>query len=269
METKFSIEKQANFYLELMDMENDNLPLEWEVSFNPEQIKRWGQGESALAVAPPEVDAERIFTQFCLVAKACQKWQVGPQPVTDQFITTLEELDKPQRHQLISSLLQVDGNKAKWVKKLNVSSSQLEYIAGNTFKPLLKAYAKIVLGQVPISDWDKSYCPVCGDQPTIAKLTGEDGHRRLHCGRCETDWRFSRLGCPYCNNVADETYFITLDNKKEYRVYLCDSCKSYLKTVDERITGEVDLFCEDLATTELDNLVQAEGYRRGAGREQL
>jgi FdhE protein len=269
METKLSTEKQANFYLELMDLENDIPPLEREVSFNPEQIKRWGQGESALAIAPPEVDTERIFTQFILVAKACQKWQVGPQPVTEQLITRLRELNKSQRHELISSLLRVDGNKAKWVKELNVSSSLLEYIARNTFKPLLKAYGEKVLGQVQISDWEQSYCPVCGDQPTIAKLTGEDGHRRLHCGRCETDWRFKRLGCPYCNDVADETYFITLDNKKEYRVYLCDKCKSYLKTVDERLTGEVDLFCADLATAELDTLVQAEGYRRGDSREQV
>lgn len=267
METKVKAEKQAGFYLELMELENEHPPLELAVSFNPEQIKRWGQGEPALAVSPPELDLERIFTQFCLVTKACQKWQVGPQAVTEQLLTTLQKLDKSRRQELMSALLRVDGNRAKWAKELNVSSRLLAYIACNTFRPLLKAYRDKVLQQVPINDWEKGYCPVCGDQPTMSKLTGEDGHRRLYCGRCETDWRYRRLGCPYCDDLANEAYFITLDDKREYRIYLCDGCKSYLKTVDERLTGEVDLFCVDLATAELDHLVQSEGYQRGDSRE--
>lgn len=263
METNANAEKQANFYLELMDLDNDNYSLEWEGSLSPEQMKRWSQGEAALAIAPPEVDVESIFSRFCLVAKACQKWQVGPQAVSEEFIENINRLNKSQRQEFIYSQLYVAGNKAKWSKELNVSANLLEYITRNTCKPLLKAYGEKVLGQLQLSDWTKGYCPVCGDQPTIAKLTGEDGHRRLHCGRCETDWRFKRLGCPYCNDTANEAYFIALDNNKQYRIYLCDKCKSYLKTVDERVAGEVDLFCEDLATLELDKLAQAGGYQRG------
>lgn len=269
METEKSTEKLAGFYLELMDLENANQSLEWKVSFDPEQIKRWSQGEAALAIAPPEIDEESVFARFCSVAKACQKWQTGPQLVTDEFIKSIEGLSKSQRQEFISSLFQVEGNKTKWVKDLNVPADLLEYIAYHTFKPLLKAYGENVREQIQIGDWINGYCPVCGDQPALAKLTGKDGHRRLYCGRCETDWRFKRLGCPYCDEYdASEASFITLDENKQYRVYLCDRCKSYLKTVDERVSGEIDLFCEDLATVELDALAQAEGYQRGDKRQQ-
>ncbi|WP_238473279.1 formate dehydrogenase accessory protein FdhE [Desulforamulus profundi] len=104
----------------------------------------------------------------------------------------------------------------------------------------------------------------------MAKLAGKEGYRKLYCGRCETEWRYRRLGCPYCKDEnASQASFITMEDSKQYRIYLCERCKSYLKTIDERVCGEVDLFCEDLATVELDQLAQAEGYRRGDRRQQV
>ncbi|MDO7786781.1 formate dehydrogenase accessory protein FdhE [Desulforamulus aquiferis] len=250
-----------------MNLEKDTQSLDLWVSFDTEQIKEWSQGKAALAVAPPGIESERLFMHLCAVAKACQKWQVGPQPVTNNYINSIEELSKPQRQEFITSLFLVEGSMLKWSKYLNVPADLLEYIAYNTFKPVVKTYAEIVLGQIQISDWTHGYCPVCGSQPSIAKLAGKDGHRRLYCGRCEIDWRYKRLGCPHCDDNASQASFITLDNYKQYRIYLCDRCKSYLKTVDERISGEVDLFCEDLATAELDKIAQAEGFQRSHSRQ--
>lgn len=80
--------------------------------------------------------------------------------------------------------------------------------------------------------------------------------------------RYCMLACPYCrDDNASRATFLTLAEYKQYRIYLCHRCNSYLKTVDERVCGEVDLFCEDLATVYLDGLARAEGYRRGDGRE--
>ena len=263
METKKSTMRKANFYLELMDLENDKPSFQWKEGLNPEQMKRWSRGEAALAVAPPKIETEKMFVRFLAVARACQKWQAGPGPVSEEFIKNLEELDQSQKEQLMLALFPVEGNRDQWTKHLGVTGAQLEYIADHTFKPLLKAYGEMVSAQVPMSDWSKSYCPVCGDQPTMAKLSGKDGHRKLYCGRCETHWRYKRLGCPYCNEDHSEASFFTLDDNKQYRVYLCGHCKSYLKTVDERECGEVDLFCEDLLTGELDELAHNEGYQRG------
>lgn len=270
METKKNTEKLANFYLDVMELENDAEALEWKVVLDPQQLKQWEEGESAMGLAPPELPWQIAFDRFCTVARSCQNWQTGPQPVSKTFLKTLEDLNEPQKEAFILSLLKVDGEMAKWAKQLEVSIDLLDFIARITFKPFLKIYGQAVLEQVQLNDWTKSHCPICGDQPTMAKLTGQDGHRELYCGRCETEWRYRRLGCPYCkDDNASQASFITLDDSKQYRIYLCERCKSYLKTVDERVSGEVDLFCEDLATVELDQLAQAEGYQRGDKRQQV
>ncbi len=264
METMDRIKRLADFYLELMDLEKDKPFLEFTVSFDSEQMQQWSQGQAALAIAPPEIEAAGVFTHFYSVAKACQRWQVGPKPVTEEFLTGLEELSQAQREELIVSLFRVKGKNFKVPEEIKAPSGLLEFIAANAFKPLLKKYGDMVLSQVKISNWRKGYCPICGDQPTLAKLTGKDGHRELYCERCEMNWHFERLGCPYCEEEgASEASFIAIDENKQYRVYLCDKCKRYLKTVDERECGEVDLLCEDLATTALDEIAQAEGYQRG------
>ncbi|WP_333871105.1 formate dehydrogenase accessory protein FdhE [Desulforamulus putei] len=270
MEIKNNTEKLANFYLEVMELESDTEALEWKVVLDPQQVKQWEQGKAALAVAPPEIDWEKVFDRFLSVARSCQQWQAGPQPVSDAFLKSLENLDESQRKEFITSLFKVDGQMGKWARELGVPVDLLDFIALVTFRPFFKTYGQAVLAQVQLNDWMHSHCPVCGDLPTMAKLAGKEGYRKLYCGRCETEWRYRRIGCPYCkDDNASQASFITLEDSKQYRIYLCERCKSYLKTVDERVCGEVDLFCEDLATVELDRLAQAEGYRRGDRRQQV
>ncbi|GAB6182164.1 hypothetical protein JCM14036_34830 [Desulfotomaculum defluvii] len=269
MEIRENAEKLANFYLEVMEQENEFESLEWKTYIDAQQISRWSQGEAALAIVPPGIDTEKVFERLITVAQACQKWQAGPQPVSDEFINALRELNSSERKSLIEAVFLLDGNKHAWANRLAVPMDLLDFIVLATFKPILKSYGEAFLSWVPLTEWSYSHCPVCGDQPTMAKLVGKEGHRKLYCGRCETEWRFKRIGCPYCKEGnSSQTTFITPDNYKQYRVYLCDNCKSYLKTVDERVVGEVDLFCEDLATVELDQLAQAEGYQRGDKRQQ-
>jgi len=270
MEIRNNNDRLANFYLEIMDLENDAASLECSLTLDSELLKRWEQGEAALALAAPTLDALKMFQHFSAVALACLKWQAGPRPVAEAFIKALQEMDKPAQEDFINALFKVNGHKTYWAKKLSISVELLDFLGQATFKPLLKKYSETVVKQLPMDDWTYGHCPVCGDQPILAKLTGKEGYRKLFCGRCETEWRYKRIGCPYCQEEnASHTSFITLDDHKQYRVYLCDRCKSYLKTVDERVCGEVDLFCEDLATAELDKLAQAEGYQRGDKRQQV
>lgn len=261
--------KLANFYVELMELD-DVESLELQVNLTREQIKNWGEGLAALALVPIEMNWDKSFERLFAVVKACQKWQAGPQLIQADLIEQLEGLPSSKKRELVETLIKVDGQKTTWAKNLNVNPELLEFFSINTFRPVLKAYAQKVLTQLPQGDWEKAHCPVCGDQPTMAKLAGKEGFRNLYCGRCETEWRYKRIGCPYCqNNSAPSVSYLTLEDNKQYRIYLCEHCKSYLKTVDERVCGEVDLFCEDLATDELDRLAQEEGYRRGDMRQQV
>lgn len=267
MEIAAKVKKLALFYLEIMEPEDDPGLIRWQ-GMEPRQAVLWRRGKAALAVAPPELDVEKVWARFVAVARACREWQAGPRPVEGNFMQALERLSGVRRKEFLGSLLGREGREAAWAGELRVSAALLEFIALHAFKPLLRDYGRRVGAEMDLAAWTGGCCPVCGDRPAMAKFAGPQGLRKLYCGCCETQWRYKRLGCPYCrDDNASRATFLTLAEYKQYRIYLCHRCNSYLKTVDERVCGEVDLFCEDLATVYLDGLARAEGYRRGDGRE--
>ncbi|CCO08974.1 formate dehydrogenase accessory protein FdhE [Desulforamulus hydrothermalis] len=270
MVIKDNTENLANFYLEILEQEDVTEALEWKVVLEPQQIKQWEAGNAAIAVAPPVFDWEKLFNRFMVVARSCRKWQAGPQPVSDQCLHNLESMAATAKRDFAASLVRPDGQKANWARELGMPLDLLNFLALVACRPFLKSYGQAVLARLPLQDWLHSHCPVCGDLPAMAKLVGQQGQRKLYCGRCETEWRYKRIGCPYCkeDNVSQAS-FITLEDGQQYRIYLCERCQTYLKTVDERVSGEVDLFCEDLATVALDRIARAEGYRRGDSRHQV
>ena len=58
-------------------------------------------------------------------------------------------------------------------------------------------------------------------------------------------------------------YFFS-EEEEDYRVYVCDQCKKYIKTVDIRKTKRpVCLFVEEITTLHLDMLAQEQGLKSG------
>jgi FdhE protein len=51
-----------------------------------------------------------------------------------------------------------------------------------------------------------------------------------------------------------------LEGSSKYRAYVCDNCKSYLKTVDTQSAQPEDLLLENIKTVFLDQLLLSEGY---------
>lgn len=84
------------------------------------------------------------------------------------------------------------------------------------------------------TDQGSSACPVCGAPPALGSIE-QDGSRRLHCSFCWNTWRIKRLACPFCNSgkEARNLYFYD-ENLPEWRVDVCQNCRTYLKTVDLR-----------------------------------
>ena len=109
-------------------------------------------------------------------------------------------------------------------------------------------------------------CPYCGSQPRYARFHSDDGRRLLYCPLCRSQWRFPRLCCPYCGNDDQEKLrHFYVDKDEAHRVDICDVCRRYLKTTDERQLGrEVIPQVEDVATMALDYLAEREGYHREA-----
>jgi FdhE protein len=258
----------ANFYLALVDLQEKLASHRWLGQQINVQDEKWLQGEPILSLLPPVVPVELARQVVDNVVTATLEWQPGPEVLEQSTAAALTSLGDADIEDFIQTAIKnAPLAKQQWITQLNISEQMLDFLTLNIAKPILTAYGAAVVKKIDLEQWHKGHCPVCGESPVMAKLTGKYGVRMLHCGRCETEWGFDRLGCPFCGNKdSNKLCFITPETHKQYRLYLCDECKTYLKTVDERQCGEVDLFCEDLATADFDTLAAAEGYRRGNKR---
>lgn len=130
--------------------------------------------------------------------------------------------------------------------------------------PFLAVHSEPILKMVDQELWRRRYCPICGGKPDFSFLDKERGARWLLCSRCDTEWLFQRLECPYCGTQSHDalTYFT---NKQElYRLYTCKKCQSYIKVIDLRKTSaEVLLPLERIMTADLDLQAMEAGYKAG------
>ena len=81
------------------------------------------------------------------------------------------------------------------------------------------------------------------------------------CSRCDAEWLFQRLECPYCGTKDQSTLAFFTDDKGLYRLYVCEQCRHYLKAIDLRKSeDEVLLPLERFLTPDIDAQAQQDGY---------
>lgn len=109
--------------------------------------------------------------------------------------------------------------------------------------------------------WQKGRCPVCSARPSLMTISSEGLHQ--HCAFCGMKGRYTAPGCPVCHN-RDAAALNTFVVKKEkgFVVRACDACKSYVKTVNEKLLGRVKPDLADLMSLPLDIMIQKKGYKR-------
>ncbi len=146
--------------------------------------------------------------------------------------------------------------------KLKIDKGLLFFVSINTVRPIFETVACKLRDSIDEKLWFRNYCPVCGSKPLFARLKKEEGKKVLQCAICNTEWQFSRIKCVWCGDPKDLRFFWA---DEPYRVDVCDKCKGYIKTLDERkILDDREIIpqIEDLATTYLDILAVKEGYHR-------
>ena len=138
----------------------------------------------------------------------------------------------------------------------------LEAIIHATIRPFLVSYAKTLINSVDQERWRREYCPICGGKPDFAFLDKERGARWLLCSRCDSEWLFQRLQCPYCGTQNQNVLAYFTDDKGLYRLYVCEQCHKYIKAIDLRHTElEVQLPLERVLTLDMDRQAQEKGYQ--------
>ena len=149
---------------------------------------------------------------------------------------------------------------------IKVSEELLLFVALHIARPFFETVAAKLKDRVMDELWIKNCCPVCGSEAQIAKLEKEVGKKILSCLLCGSEWRFMRVKCPFCNNENHKSLKFLEVEGSPYRIDICEQCKRYIKTLDEREGGDDEVAAipsvADLATMYLDVVAEKEGYER-------
>jgi formate dehydrogenase maturation protein FdhE len=108
-------------------------------------------------------------------------------------------------------------------------------------------------------------CPLCGGKPIVGVLRreGDGAKKSLICMLCAHEWAFRRLYCPACGEEREpQLAFYSSPEIAHVRVDVCDTCHTYLKSVDLTKTGLAVPVVDELATIPLDLWAREHGYHK-------
>jgi len=108
-------------------------------------------------------------------------------------------------------------------------------------------------------------CPFCKRKPSVGVLRplGDGGQRSLVCSFCLAEWEFRRIVCPGCGEEDHAKLPVyTAKELKHVRVEACDSCKTYIKTVDMTTNGLAEPMVDEMASIPLDVWAQKQAYTK-------
>jgi hypothetical protein len=210
----------------------------------------------------PEEKLRELFDDFCAVLKGFEFLKVAEVETLKAAI----EGGELNLGSLIKGIFRGDPDFSSSLgERLGVSVDLLTYLGTNLGNPFFEIYAGELEGKVDLTDWLEGHCPLCGSEAAFAKLRRDDGKRILWCQFCGTEWGYPRIKCPFCATENQKSLkYIFTEGESRYRVYLCDECKRYMKTIDEREIPEAekpDLSFENQKTLYLDILAEKDGYR--------
>ena len=138
----------------------------------------------------------------------------------------------------------------------------LSFVLIHSLYPFLRAHAAAFGPLLNDQRWYQRLCPVCGGGPDFGYLEEEVGGLRLLCSRCDHLWTYRRGECIFCANSDQATFAYYLSDDDEYRLYVCDKCKRYLKVLDGRQTSiKPVLPLQRIVTIGMDISARQEGYR--------
>jgi formate dehydrogenase maturation protein FdhE len=190
-----------------------------------------------------------------------------PQETIRSALDRLLALKSMARENVETALNELKTDSDSCIKRLaqvtSTPADVLQFLLQTVLSPFFENQAGVYRDLVDSESWRHGKCPMCGSEPAIARLAGDDGQRILACSLCHTEWKFDRLRCPFCE--SEELPFLrhfTVNDDKTRRVDCCNKCRRYLKVVDERISGRpASLPVENIITDQLDVLAREQGYQ--------
>jgi len=206
--------------------------------------------------------AAGLLEKICRIAEADNKEMAAAARTIRKAIAS-DVLDPGA---VFSHLLNADDTFFGQVEsELNIDKKILSLLAYNSLKPSL-THCALQLSSYLDEDnaWEKGYCPICGSAPGFSMFENE-GNRLLLCGFCWHRWPTQRIYCPFCDNKDSKAlHYFYSDQEKDYRIDVCDSCKTYIKAIDTRKADRIIYPpLEFVATLHLDIKARELGFKSG------
>jgi formate dehydrogenase maturation protein FdhE len=131
----------------------------------------------------------------------------------------------------------------------------------------LQPYAEYLADhrEITVADGTPSSCPLCGGTPIVGVLRreGDGAKKSLICMLCAHEWAFRRIYCPSCGEEREpQMAYYSAPEIAHVRVDVCDSCHTYLKSIDLTKTGLAVPVVDELATIPLDLWAREHGYEK-------
>ena len=97
----------------------------------------------------------------------------------------------------------------------------------------------------------------------LLRPEGDGAKRFLLCSLCATEWLFRRVLCPNCAEENKDKLPIFLAQEFDYvRIDACDTCHTYIKSIDLTKNGNAVPMVDELATVSLNLWAQENNYQK-------
>ena len=220
--------------------------LEW--SFQSSGAK--GAADSYPLAQPLPANCAGRFEAFLSVVQ-----ENGPAPL-QETARELQNSGEDSHFQLLTAFWNGDGTRA-------LPPGPIDFFARAFLQP-----CAVALRSRSNTRWTGPtpyLCPFCKRKPGLGVLRpmGDGGLRSLLCSFCLAEWEFRRILCPGCgeeNHAKLPVY--TAEEVQHVRVEACDTCRTYIKTVDMTKSGLAEPVVDEMAAVPLDVWAQNQGYTK-------
>lgn len=191
--------------------------------------------------------------------------------VIDRFPAFLKVVQRAGPVPLADAAVHLEAEgRSRWEQMLrNFWTRTGEFSAADGFfaRAFLQPYAECVAEWIssPAAGGNTPTCPVCDSEPVVAVLRPEGfgAKRSFVCSFCSTEWQHLRMVCPGCGEDDHEALcFFIAEQFDHMRVDACDTCKTYIKTVDLSKNGLAVPVVDEIASLPLTLWAEENGYTR-------
>ena len=148
------------------------------------------------------------------------------------------------------------------------STGRLSHFERFWAQAFLQPYAEFLADHADLATpVRRPICPYCGSPPLVGVLReeGDGAKRSLVCSFCRTEWDYLRIACPACEESREEKLCVYSAPAFDcVRLDACDTCRSYIQTIDLTQNGLAVPEVDGLAALPLTLWADEKGYKKVA-----